>query len=74
MGEVRLTKPGTKATTVLAIPLEEASAKVRIGDPKDDDEDMARVGRSIAFAIIPGTPINDSLLAAGIDCRITYAI
>jgi hypothetical protein len=29
-----------KATQVLALPLEEASAKVRTGPPVDDDEDM----------------------------------
>ncbi|HUK06560.1 MAG TPA: pyridoxamine 5'-phosphate oxidase family protein [Stellaceae bacterium] len=30
-----------KATTVLSMPLDEASAKVRVGPPKDDDEDYA---------------------------------
>ena len=30
-----------KATTVLKLPIEEASAKVRTGDPKDDEEDYA---------------------------------
>jgi uncharacterized protein len=30
-----------KATTVLALPLVEVSAKVRTGPPKDDEEDMA---------------------------------
>ena len=29
-----------KATTVLSLPLEEASAKIRTGDPVDDEEDM----------------------------------
>ena len=29
------------ATTVLRLPLAEASAKVRTGGPKDDDEDLA---------------------------------
>ncbi len=29
-----------KGTTVLALPLQEASAKIRTGPPKDDDEDM----------------------------------
>ncbi len=58
-----------KATTVLAIPLEEASAKVRIGDPKDDDEDMAWPvwAGQLPLRLTPGTPINDSLLAAGIE-------
>ena len=30
-----------KATTVLRLPIEEASAKIRTGDPKDDEEDYA---------------------------------
>lgn len=30
-----------KATSVLKLPIEEASAKIRIGDPKDDEEDYA---------------------------------
>jgi uncharacterized protein len=30
-----------KATTVLALPIEEASAKIRTGGPSDDDEDLA---------------------------------
>lgn len=30
-----------KATTVLKLPIEEASAKIRTGDPKDDEEDYA---------------------------------
>lgn len=58
-----------KATTVLAIPLEEASAKVRIGDPKDDDEDMAIPvwAGQLPLRLTPGAPINDSLLTAGIE-------
>jgi len=35
------TEQELKATTVLALPLEEVSAKVRTGGPKDDDEDYA---------------------------------
>ena len=34
-----MTKQEVKATTVLALPLDEASAKVRTGAPKDDAED-----------------------------------
>jgi hypothetical protein len=30
-----------KTTTILALPLEEASAKIRTGPPKDFDEDLA---------------------------------
>jgi len=40
--EVRLpTEQELKATTVLALPLVEVSAKVRTGPPKDDEEDLA---------------------------------
>ena len=35
------TEPELKATTVLALPLEEVSAKVRTGGPIDDEEDYA---------------------------------
>lgn len=58
-----------KATTVLAVPLEEVSAKVRTGDPKDDDEDMAIPvwAGQLPLALIPGSPINDSLLAQDIE-------
>lgn len=58
-----------KATTVLAIPLEEASAKVRTGDPKDDDEDMAIPvwAGQLPLRLTPGAPINDSLLTPGIE-------
>jgi uncharacterized protein len=35
------TEQELKATTVLALPLEEVSAKVRTGGPKDDEEDYA---------------------------------
>lgn len=58
-----------KATTVLAIPLEEVSAKVRTGDPKDDDEDMAIPvwAGQLPLRLTPGSPVNDSLLAPGIE-------
>lgn len=57
-----------KATAVLALPIEEASAKVRSGDPMDDEEDYA----SSAWAgVIPllssaGAPEPDARLRAGI--------
>ncbi|MGH9799256.1 MAG: pyridoxamine 5'-phosphate oxidase family protein [Blastocatellia bacterium] len=58
-----------KATTVLMVPLEEVSAKVRTGDPKDDDEDMAIPvwAGQLPLRLTPGQPINDSLLAPGIE-------
>lgn len=58
-----------KATTVLAVSLEEVSAKVRTGDPKDDDEDMAIPvwAGQLPLTLTPGSPINDSLLTPGIE-------
>lgn len=58
-----------KATTVLVVPLEEASAKVRTGDPKDDDEDMAIPvwAGQLPLRLTPCEPVNDSLLTAGIE-------
>jgi len=57
-----------KATQVLALPLEEASAKVRTGPPADDDEDMDRDvwAGVIPLALQPGAPLADPQLAAGI--------
>lgn len=53
-----------KATTVLALPLEEASAKIRTGHPIDDDEDYSL---NVWAGVIPlhlaaGVPINDERL------------
>jgi uncharacterized protein len=53
-----------KATTVLRLPINEASAKIRTGDPIDDEEDMnldvwAGV---IPLQVIADKPINDGLL------------
>jgi nitroimidazol reductase NimA-like FMN-containing flavoprotein (pyridoxamine 5'-phosphate oxidase superfamily) len=57
-----------KATMLLSFEIEEASAKVRTGDPKDDEEDYAL---EIWAGVIPlklrhEAPIADSLLKAGI--------
>jgi len=57
-----------KATTVLSLPLSEASAKIRTGGPKDDDEDYAL---PIWAGVVPvsmhiGAPINDPLNLAGV--------
>lgn len=58
-----------KATTVLSLPLDEASAKIRTGDPKDDEEDYAL---DVWAGVIPlkltaGEPINDARLKNGIE-------
>jgi uncharacterized protein len=53
-----------KATTVLRLPITEASAKIRTGDPVDDDEDYAM---DVWAGVIPlglkiGEPIADTKL------------
>jgi nitroimidazol reductase NimA-like FMN-containing flavoprotein (pyridoxamine 5'-phosphate oxidase superfamily) len=58
-----------KATTVLAVPLIEASAKIRSGPPKDDEEDYAL---PVWAGVLPismsyGEPISDPLLRNGIE-------
>jgi nitroimidazol reductase NimA-like FMN-containing flavoprotein (pyridoxamine 5'-phosphate oxidase superfamily) len=57
-----------KATAVLAMPLAEASAKVRSGGPVDDDEDYAL---PVWAGVVPlrlqaGDPVPDARLAGGI--------
>ncbi len=58
-----------KATTVLALPLEEASAKIRTGDPVDDAEDYEM---DVWAGVIPlktqaDKPEDDALLKEGIS-------
>jgi nitroimidazol reductase NimA-like FMN-containing flavoprotein (pyridoxamine 5'-phosphate oxidase superfamily) len=78
--EARPPSPGElKATRVLALRLEEASAKLRMGPPLDDDEDMALpvwagvlpVGLTIgpAAAETPGLPTPPSVRDAAGDAR-----
>jgi nitroimidazol reductase NimA-like FMN-containing flavoprotein (pyridoxamine 5'-phosphate oxidase superfamily) len=52
------------ATAVLALPLKEVSAKVRTGDPKDDDEDYGLPvwAGILPLALTPGEPMPDSRL------------
>jgi uncharacterized protein len=53
-----------KATTVLALPLEEVSAKVRTGPPIDDEEDysMNVWAGVVPLKIVAETPVNDPRL------------
>jgi nitroimidazol reductase NimA-like FMN-containing flavoprotein (pyridoxamine 5'-phosphate oxidase superfamily) len=56
-----------KGTTVLALPLEEASAKVRVGGPVDDEEDYAL---PVWAGVLPlsqtkGEPVPDTRLKEG---------
>jgi len=57
-----------KATSVLKLPITEASAKIRTGDPKDDEEDYTM---DVWAGVLPmnlskGEPVADTRLADGI--------
>jgi len=61
-------KQELKATTIISIPIESASAKVRVGPPGDDDEDY---DLPIWAGVVPitqqvGTPQPDPLLRDGV--------
>ena len=49
---------------MLAVPLREVSAKVRRGDPKDEEEDYSLPVWSgvLPLALVPGSPVPDSRL------------
>jgi nitroimidazol reductase NimA-like FMN-containing flavoprotein (pyridoxamine 5'-phosphate oxidase superfamily) len=57
-----------KGTRVLAMTLDEASAKVRSGPPVDDEEDYALDvwAGVIPLTLVAGTPVDDPRLTAGI--------
>jgi len=57
-----------KATTILTVPLDEASAKVRIGPPSEEDEDYALThwAGQIPLPVVPGIPVPDPELSEGI--------
>jgi nitroimidazol reductase NimA-like FMN-containing flavoprotein (pyridoxamine 5'-phosphate oxidase superfamily) len=61
------TEQEMKATTVLALPLEEVSAKVRTGGPIDDEEDysLAVWAGVLPLASVPKAPIADARLKDG---------
>lgn len=71
-GRWEATRPPTerelKGTSVLALPLDEASAKVRGGPPVDDDEDYALPywAGVLPFGVRVGPPLDDPKLASGI--------
>jgi len=63
------TEKELKATTVLSLPIEEASAKIRTGNPVDDAEDY---NLDVWAGVIPvelkaGKPIDDRQLKSGIS-------
>ena len=63
------TESELKQTTVLCLPLNEASAKVRTGPPIDDEEDYALPvwAGVLPLQIVAGEPINDPRLPEGIE-------
>lgn len=68
--DVRQTTPQeVKATAVLMMPLSEASAKIRVGPPKDDEEDYALPiwAGVLPLHIVPGAPIPDPRLNPGLE-------
>ena len=67
-----------KATTVLKLPIEEASAKIRTGGPVDDEEDYAiNVWAGVLpLGLTPSAPIKDERLADDVpvpDCVLSYS-
>lgn len=54
-----------KQTIVLRLPIAEASAKVRTGGPKDDEEDYALPiwAGVLPLAVVPGAPVSDNNLS-----------
>lgn len=61
-------KQELKGTTVIAMEIEEASSKVRVGPPKDDDEDYALDCWAGVIPIhqVVGEPVADPMLKAGV--------
>jgi nitroimidazol reductase NimA-like FMN-containing flavoprotein (pyridoxamine 5'-phosphate oxidase superfamily) len=58
-----------KATSVLRLPIEEFSAKVRVGPPIDDEEDYAfpTWAGVVPLEMVAGTPMDDGRLLPGQD-------
>jgi nitroimidazol reductase NimA-like FMN-containing flavoprotein (pyridoxamine 5'-phosphate oxidase superfamily) len=63
------TESELKQTTVLCLPLREASAKVRTGPPIDDEEDYAMTvwAGVIPLRLVADDPVADPRLPPGID-------
>lgn len=63
------TKKELDVTSVIAIGIEDAAAKIREGDPKDDkrDYELPIWAGVIPLAQVPGEPVADSLLSEGIE-------
>ncbi|MFF0451503.1 pyridoxamine 5'-phosphate oxidase family protein [Streptomyces sp. NPDC004609] len=70
--EVRpLTDPELRSVRVLALPLEECSAKIRTGPPgdKESDVDLPVWAGELPLRIVPGEPVDDPDLRPGNPAR-----
>ena len=68
--QVRMpTEDELRQTTILAVSLEEASAKLRTGPPKDNeaDYDLPVWAGVLPMATVPQTPEDDPRLNAGLE-------
>jgi nitroimidazol reductase NimA-like FMN-containing flavoprotein (pyridoxamine 5'-phosphate oxidase superfamily) len=65
----RPTRKELKATSVVAIPIEVAAAKIRTGPPLDDDEDYSLPiwAGVLPLRLVPGTAVPDPKLGSGIQ-------
>lgn len=63
------TKKELKATTVIAMPIDVAAAKIRTGPPMDDDDDYALPvwAGVLPLTLEPGKAVPDPGLRAGVD-------
>jgi nitroimidazol reductase NimA-like FMN-containing flavoprotein (pyridoxamine 5'-phosphate oxidase superfamily) len=64
-----MTEKEYKGTLMVAVPLNEASAKVRTGPPGDDDEDydLPIWAGVVPLAVVPGEPVDDPKLRVDVD-------
>lgn len=64
-----VTEVELKATTVLALPLEEASAKIRTGPPKDEEADyeLPIWAGVIPLRLVADAPVPDPKLSSGLE-------
>jgi nitroimidazol reductase NimA-like FMN-containing flavoprotein (pyridoxamine 5'-phosphate oxidase superfamily) len=65
-----------KATTVLSMPIDEASAKIRTGPPIDDEEDYGLDvwAGVLPLSLHPGKPIPDPRLKSGVEAVPGYLL
>jgi nitroimidazol reductase NimA-like FMN-containing flavoprotein (pyridoxamine 5'-phosphate oxidase superfamily) len=58
-----------RQTTILAVPLEESSAKLRTGPPRDDeaDYDLPLWAGVLPMSTVPQTPLDDPRLGHGLE-------